>query len=219
MTKKGKEKRSKLNLQTPISKVRPMKIKSSRYYLQHAREYPIMGCWVYAEWKKSGITPVFVAREQPNDQIVFCVCLIDYWCLGIKDAYARSNVSRSNFFNKLPDMCSGEKEKVSVEFAHELIYGAKEYAETYGFHPHRDFTIQKADKVLDPPDMHPRKGEIEFGKDGQPFYASRPYDDEAKINRILSTLERTAGEGNYHYMVHFDPSEHFVDFDDFEALE
>jgi hypothetical protein len=219
MAKEKKKKRSKLNLQTPISKVRPMKIKSARYYIEHAREYPIIGCWVYAEWEESGITPVVVAREQPNDQIVFCVCLIDYWCLGIKDAYANANVSPSKFKTNLPKMCSGEEEKVSVEFAHELIYGAMEYAEQYGFKPHRDFTIQKADKVLDPPDMHPRKGVIEFGKDGQPFYASGPYDNEAKIDRILRTLKRTAGEGNYKFFIGMGPSDFFDDFDDFEELE
>ena len=218
MAKKKKKKSSKLNLQTPISKVRPMKIKSARYYLQHARDYPIIGCWVYAGWEESGITPVVVARDQPNDKIVFCVCLIDYWCLGIKDAYANSNISANQFFDKLPKMCNGEKEKVSVEFAHELIYGAKEYAEKYGFHPHRDFTIQKVDLVLDPPDMHPRKGKIEFGKDGQPFYASGPYDDEAKISSILSTLARTAGEGNYKYLIGMGPNDFFDDFDGFEEL-
>jgi hypothetical protein len=58
------------------------------------------------------------------------------------------------------------------------------------------------DRVLDPPDMHPRNNKLEFGKDGKPFYVSGPYDDQRKIDRILHTLERTAGKGNYEYVIH-----------------
>ena len=42
----------KLDSQIPLSRVRPIKIVGPRYYLQHAREYPILGCWIMSGWKK-----------------------------------------------------------------------------------------------------------------------------------------------------------------------
>ncbi|MEA3349916.1 MAG: hypothetical protein U9Q82_04780 [Chloroflexota bacterium] len=207
-----KRKKKKRNYQIPISQVRPLKMRGPRYYLKHAREYPILGCWIYAQWKTSGIAPVVVAREQPNNRVVIGVCLIDSWCLGIKNAYAKVDASPNLFKRKLPQMCSDDPQKVSVEFAHDFIYGAKEYAEKYGFEPHKDFTKLMVNKVLDPPDMHPRSNAIEFGKDGKPFYASGPNDDERKINHIIRTLKRTAGEGNYDILIKIGPPPGFDEF-------
>lgn len=48
MTKKHKKDKKprplKINQQIPISRIRPLKMVGPRYYLQHAREYPILGC-------------------------------------------------------------------------------------------------------------------------------------------------------------------------------
>ena len=39
---------------------------------------------------------------------------------------------------------------------------------------------------------------ITFGLDGVPFYMSGPYDNPRSVVR---TLDRTCGEGNYHYLL------------------
>lgn len=189
-----------VNSQLPLSQIRKITLTGPRYYLQRAREYPILGCWVYAGWKSGGIAPVVVAREQSADRVLFCVCMVDLYCLGIKDCYANADISRASFERNLPRMCANQPEPCSVEFAHELIYGGMEFAKNLGFDPHPDFTGQLVNLVLDPPDAHPRAHNIEFGKDGKPFYVSGPYDDERKINRILNTLNRTTGEGNFHFL-------------------
>jgi hypothetical protein len=205
----------KTNYQTPRSQIRSLKMTGAHFYLKNAREYPIWDCWVYADWEKSGISPVIVARKQSEDRVIFGVCLVDWWCLGIKDAFANADVSRSSFERNLPTMCSNAPQACSVEFAHELIYGAMEFAARYGFQPHKDFTRQMVDQVLDPPDMHPRTHNLQFGKDGKPFYASGPYDDAHKINRILRSLERTAGKGNYEALIHLgEPSGFFEEWDE-----
>ncbi len=215
MTKKHKEDKKPrppiINQQIPISRIRPLKIIGPRYYLQHAREYPILGCWVNADWKNSGITPVVIAREQSPEKIIFGVYMVDLYCLGIKDAYANADISLNKFERELPRMCSGAPEKCPVELAHKIVYGGMEYAARYGFQPHPDFTAQMADQVLDPPEVHPRKHEVKFGKDGKPFYVSGPYDDERKIKSILNTLTRTAGEGNFNFLAGIGPPDFFDD--------
>jgi hypothetical protein len=47
-TKKDKKPRPqpKPNRQIPNSMLRAMKLLGPRHYLQHAREYPILGCWI-----------------------------------------------------------------------------------------------------------------------------------------------------------------------------
>ncbi|GAB4505414.1 MAG: hypothetical protein Fur0043_24090 [Anaerolineales bacterium] len=210
--KKDKKPRlPKVNTQIPISRVRPLHFTSSREVLQRAREYPLYGCWVMEGWQESGITPVVIARQQSLDRLFFAVYLVDLYCLGVKDAFTRINVSKSRFERDLPKLCSGAPQACPVELAHEIVYGALEYAERYGFSPHPDFKRQMADQVLDPPEAHPRSGEVEFGKDGKPFFFAGPYDDERKIQQVLSTLQRTAGEGNYNYLLTLNPDD--IDFE------
>lgn len=209
MSKKKKKEKNprppKINTQIPISRIRPVTLTGPRYYLERAREYPIFGCWVMENWQEAGLTPVVVAREQAPDKVIFGVCLVDLYCLGVKDAYANANFPRARFERELPKMCSGAPQECSVELAHEIIYGGLEYAERYGFKPHPDFTRQMVDKVLDPPDAHPRSRKVEFGKDGKPFFFAGPYDDERRSRQILETLRRTAGEGNFTFVVPLSP--------------
>lgn len=210
--KHKKDQRSRLpkaDSQVPISRIHPIKILGPRYYLQHAREYPILGCWLTSGWKKAGITPVIVARQQEPEKVIYTVCLVDLYCLGVKNAYAKADCSKAKFLRELPHMCVGAPEQCSVELAHEIIYGGLEYAQRYGFQPHRDFTAQMCDQVLDPPETHPRKNHVKFGSKGKPLFVSGPYDDERRIKSVISTLMSTAGEGNFDYMVGFGPSDFF----------
>ena len=195
--------RPKASSQIPLARVRPLKMLGPRYYLQHAREYPLLGCWIMSGWEEKGITPVVVARQQDPNKVIFAVCLVDLYCLGVKDAYAKTDISLVKFQRELAHMCADAPEPCLVELAHEVIYGGLEYAQRYGFQPARDFTGQLCDQVLDPPEAHARTNQVKFGKDGRPFFVSGPYDDERRINSVVATLMRTAGEGNFDYLVNF----------------
>ncbi len=202
-SKKDKKPRPqpKPNRQIPISMIKTLQLYGPRYYLQHAREYPILGCWIMDGWFEEGITPVVVAREQEPGKVLYANYMVDLTCLGIKDVFTKTDVPLSNFENSLPELCSGRPEKCSVELAHEVIYGALEYAEHYGFQPHPDFKALSADQVIDPPDTHPRVDNVAFGRDGKPYYISGPYDDHRRQKFILDTLTRTAGVGNFDYVI------------------
>ncbi len=213
MPKKNKKNKRpglpKSNPQTPISRVRPITFHGPRYYLQHAREYPILGCWIMSGWKEEGITPVVVARQQSPDKVIFAVCLVDLFCLGVKNATAEADIPMRRFERELPVMCIGAPEECSVELAHEIIYGGLEYAQRYGFRPHRDFTAQLCDQVLDPPEMHARTNKVKFGKKGKPFFVAGPDDDQQKIKSVMETLMKTAGEGKFDYLVTFGSPDDF----------
>ncbi len=221
MSKKAKkDKKSrpqpKPNWQIPNSMIRKITLYGPRYYLQHAREYPILGCWIMAGWFEAGITSVVVAREMAPDKVLFAHCIVDLTCLGVKVAHARTDISLSQFMRTLPELCNQRPEKCSPELAHEVIYGAIEYAERYGFNPHPDFKIQLVDLVLDPPDAHPRVDNVAFGKDGKPFYVSGPYDDDRKSQSVINTLMRTAGQGNFDYILAMDGTSDLLTLDDLD---
>ena len=85
---------------------------------------------------------------------------------------------------------------ISPALAHEIIYGGIDYAARFRFRPHRDFP--RSSQILDPPDRHPSTGEVEFGHEGKPLYIEGPHDN---AKAILRQLARTAGEGNFDFVV------------------
>lgn len=213
MKKKNRKKQTaplpRADHQIPISRVRPLRLTGPRYHLKHAREYPLLGCWIMADWKESGITPVIVACTQAPETVLFASFLVDLYCLGVKDCLARTDVPLKRFMRDLPELCNGAPEECRAEFAHEVVYGAIEYAAHYGFKPHPDFTHELVEQVLEPQEKYPRKHQVKFGKDGQPFYVAGPYEDEREARRVVDTLTRTAGEGNFNYSIGFGGEEFF----------
>jgi hypothetical protein len=190
----------KMSSQIPNSMVRSVAGLAGGPELEHARDYPIYGCWIMEDWREEGLAPVVVARQQADGRIMYGVYMVDLYCLGVKDAFTRTGVSERTFELHLPNLCAQAPEPCSVELAHEVVYGALEYAQRLGFEPHPDFKIQMADQLLDPPDAHPRVDHVQFGLNGRPFFVVGPNDTPTRINVILATLDRTVGKGNYDFL-------------------
>lgn len=82
-----------------------------------------------------------------------------------------------------------------LDLAQDLVFGAVEYARGLGFDPHPDLRQAAAHLgTWQPP------GRITFGYHGEPYFQQGPYDNPA---RILRTLDRTVGAGNYKYTTVF----------------
>lgn len=201
--KDKKPRRPKVNSQLPISQVRKVSLVSSLEAVEEARQYPILGCWTIEDWQGSGIAPVIIARKHGDEKVLYANYLVDLYCLGIKDVVVAVNVPQKRFARSLEKMCLGDPYAISVDLAHEIVYGALEYGRKYGFEPHPDFTRLHADQVLDPPDEHPRAHNVEFGQDGKPLYIPGPNENQYQSRKILQTLERTAGEGNFNFVIGF----------------
>ncbi|HEY4724106.1 MAG TPA: hypothetical protein VII92_19785, partial [Anaerolineae bacterium] len=109
-------------------------------HVRQARNYPIEGCWIRKDWKESGLAVVVLARRQPDGDFVFGNYLVDYYCLGLKNTYFNVDVPPGEFrHDYLPEMFQGTPAlDISPALAHEIIYGAIEYAAQFGFKPQRD---------------------------------------------------------------------------------
>lgn len=174
--------------------------------LRRAREFPFLGAWVQRDWQQYGIASMIVARTQPDDNITFGRFLVDTFCVGLKDTFFGVNVEPNQFHNDaLPRLYQGEPPvSVSVELAHEIIYGAIEFAEAIGFRPHRLFNRTR--NILDTADAQPRSGVIEFGHGGVPTYVPAPGDNQ---RMVLNRLVENVGIGNFNYVPAGEPPEGF----------
>lgn len=176
----------------------------------NATAFPIHACWVQRGWRESGLALITIVRRQPRDRYAIGGFLADFYCLGVKEAFSRGGYLADDLDDLIDGTYSVEpQEPMDVALAHELIYGSIEYAARLGFKPHRDFAIAKC--MLDPPDAHPRTGEVPFGFDGQPYYIQGPNDN---WTAIVEQLERTVGEGNFGFLLQSGPFPMMGDDDD-----
>ena len=93
------------------------------------------------------------------------------------------------FFSGFPDL----PRSAPLELVQHLVHGAVAYAASLGFEPHEEFRDVQ-------PYLGPAPGPcpIRFGRDGTPWYIAGPHDNP---RQVIATLDRTAGAGNYQYII------------------
>ncbi len=143
----------------------------------------------------SGMAQIIIARMERNQYLVSSI-LVDYWCLGVKNAlYKKCDRAKYEFILNQTVQAFGEEfQEISLEQVQAIVFGAVDYAASLGFSPHPDFEAAKAGLGPRAAQLQP----IEFGKSGKPFYCSGPYDNAQKV---IQTLRQNVGAGNFDYMV------------------
>ncbi len=197
----------------------PVKLTPQKYIQTRARKLPFYKCFVNEDWEEGGMAVIVVSRQQGGEKLVVGLYLVDTWCLGLKDTHFQFRMDNYEFDNEFLSHIYTTRglnfEEISTEFAQNLIYGAIEYAEDLGFSPHKDFKL--TEYILDPADSI-EVMDIEFGKDGVPHYTSGPNDN---VEKIMATLIKNVGEGNFHYTIGSQvfEGEEYDDEDDYEYEE
>jgi len=179
-----------------------------------APEPAVVGCWVSPGWRDGleapgdwpdtdvpdeighGLVSVLVARQHRRAKVSVTGYLVDVYCLGVKDvigpkvmddADLRAYIRASFLVYEAPALA------VPIEMGRELVWGAIAYARDLGFEPHRDFEQAAGHLGAWEP-----TGVVRFGRGGKPYFVQGSRDN---ASRILATLERSVGEGNFHYLV------------------
>ncbi|MDP3643050.1 MAG: hypothetical protein Q8S54_07650 [Bacteroidota bacterium] len=186
-----------------IGKVIQM-LSPENYIRKKSRSLPIYECLVNTNWQKDGIAHVIVARSHTNGNITVCFYLIDLYCLGVKDTQYLFNISETKYQEKKEGMEHVDFEPIDYPLAHNIVFAGLEFAEEYGFKPHKDFT-SITQFMLEEDSENIEMIDIECGKDGKPFFVSGPYDDQVKINQVMAQLERNAGPGKYDFLIEDNP--------------
>jgi hypothetical protein len=176
---------------------------SSPSVIRRAREFPLEECLISSGWRDDtpGLVQIIVARQQPDGNICFGVYLVDKLCLGLKNTFARANFTPTRYEDEVDAIFQElEPQECPPELAHQMIYDSIDYAAQFGFEPQKDFELSQY--------MLPPRGEVKssyklkFGKDGKPFFIAGPRDN---AEAIVRQLEKTAGPGNYDYLVRAPP--------------
>lgn len=174
------------------------------YIRKKVRSLPVYECWINADWEDSGMSNIIIARRHTNGNITFCIYLVDLLCLGVKDTHYKFNVTETEYQDFLEKL--GERMELEIAdyvLVHNIILSGIEFAEEYGFKPHKDFT-SVTEFMLEEDTDDIELMEIECGKNGKPLYVQGPYDSAAKANKIMKQLESTAGSGNFDYLMEID---------------
>ena len=169
-------------------------------HLALAAKYPVIDSWVTTDLWDQGMGYVCLARELPNGSVGFTLFLVDRFCLGVKNALAAIK-SRFELDTQLRQIRSQfTVTEVSPATARKFVESAVAYAQSLGFPPHPDY--QKAKFIFG--DINPAEAteELEFGKDGKPFFISGPHDTPQRCKRIMATLARNAGPGKFDAIFH-----------------
>lgn len=175
---------------------------------------PIVGCWVSPGWREGlvapadwpdtdapggighGLVSVLVARAYRRGKVSVTGYLVDVYCLGVKDVRGPKRMDDADLrsYVRTYFRAYGAPAVVApIDMGRELVWGAVAYAKELGFEPHPDFE-QTAEHL----GAWEPTGVVRFGSHGKPYFVQGPRDNAA---RILRSLERSVGEGNFHFLV------------------
>lgn len=195
-----------------------VKIKPANYIKKYARKLPIHECLIRDDWEETKFSPIIISRKKANGAIIAANYIVDMKCLGVKNTYFKydlSPFSYREFVQEMGQIMGINFVSIESTLAHNIIYGAVEFAEDCGFEPHKDF-ISTTEYLLDNVESIDYI-EVAFGGDeGKPFFISGPYDDTKKI---MATLTKTVGKGNFDYLMEVSPPNNVgTDYDDDNPL-
>jgi hypothetical protein len=162
-----------------------------------ARKLPIVECWLNPGWREEGLATVLVGRQHKNGNYTLGTYLIDVYCLGLKQTTMQVNMPDFTYREHIERFMTNQPlAPAEYVLVHNIVYGAIAYAEDLGIKPaDKDWAITQyilEDDTDDVPLL-----DLEFGKEGKPFYITGPYD---KPMEIMAKLDKAVGQGNYGFM-------------------
>lgn len=183
MAKRGQNKQNKSQQLTPEA-----------YLRQRARSLEIGPCYASDIFGEAGEGIVIVTRKHSGGKFSMGVYMIDAFCLGIKDSTYNMWIEDYEVKDIIDHF--GELKPCTYEEAHNMVYGAMEFALEAGIQPHKSFALTKY--MLEEDDEHVPLIDYPFGKDGKHFLV---VDTRQEANRYLPLLRKNLGEGNFEFSI------------------
>lgn len=172
----AKTKKKKAQNQAPLS--------SDVYMRRVMRSLPVDKCYINPDWKEQGMAHVVIVRRRPDGKFAMVVYLVDTFCLGVKDAFWRTSLDKS----ELDAMIKNFEERIGIEecdyaTAHNLILGAIEFAEEGGIKPCKEWMLGQYGLDEDTDDIP--LIEFDYGLEGKHFLNTYTRSEGAKYIPIL----------------------------------
>ena len=132
---------------------------------------------------------VIVTRLHTGGNMSFAFYLIDTYCTGVRDSLYKTRVDPEEVYYILETLSElDELEECSYEEAHNIIYGAVDFAEEIDIEPDDTFKLTKYMLEEDTEDIP--LIEYEFGQDGKHFLMET---DQYNASKYLPKLKKAYG--------------------------
>jgi hypothetical protein len=183
-----------------------------------AREGRIIECTIgdSSSCEVNGMITISLVRGALRGEVVWASFMIDTWCLGVKDCFAKLLPVNTYYRHRAEMSDRISVRPIASDVGHALVLGAIDYAHSLGLDPHQDClkTLPIWNGI--PIGQLPRS--LEFGRNGRPCYVVGPYDDHDKQCRIVNVLNATIGEGEFELITAGQQFASAIGFDLFEEL-
>ena len=145
------------------------------------RLVPLYKCYKTVDMDKCGEGNVVVVRRHLNNKYSFGVYLVDKFCCGVKDSFYKLHTTEADL-----ELVLSRLEFTEIDYveAHNLIYGAIEWAEEAGISPDSSFNLSKYILEEDTDDIPVM--DIEFGHKGKYLLFCTNQSDFRKYSAILT---------------------------------
>jgi hypothetical protein len=92
-------------------------------------------CYLSRDWKNHGMGSLLCLRKAPGGGHALAAFLIDFWCLGLKDAWGRVDISMEEFrqaTTRFQDV-GDHLVRIDLDLARRLVAGSIRFARQNGF--------------------------------------------------------------------------------------
>ncbi|BCG64258.1 MAG: hypothetical protein methR_P2031 [Methyloprofundus sp.] len=196
--KKAKQKKVKQKTRTKVDQSQQLQDKIAAYL-----EFPLYECLIPNNLFEAGIGNILISRVSPQGEVAVCSFIVDVYCLGIKNVLFKTmpipeyeNVFKPGIVKSHGDYAFS---KIKPACAKKLIESAAEYAKDLGFSTHENY--QSVKTIFGEEKFGRCWTRYRFGKDKMPHYIKGPNESTADANRIVATLNKSCGAGNFHFML------------------
>lgn len=167
-----------------------------KFMQTRARTLQIGKCYRDSHLFDIGEGYVVVSRLHTGGKISFACYLVDTYCIGVKDSMYKLRTEKEEFDYILESLSkTNELEECSYEEAHNIVYGAVDFAEEIDIAPDDSFKLTKYMLEEDTEDVP--LIEYEFGKDGRHFLVAT---DQYNASKYLPKLKQAYGN-DFKYIV------------------